>query len=167
MQKNKVSTNCLSYLWKAKILGLKWWKSHDHRLSRWRAQSYKGMLPAGLKDHRNVWHLQTRPAATDVAAVSARGGTACRDGRIVKNTFIQPLSQLRWQLPLHRGAYRCGGIAGRQKIPWNHPFSVWFSETNKKLLDLWFTDDFCPISVAYFKIFDFFIKTVYFQAHLC
>ena len=26
--------------------------SHDHRLSRWLAQPYKGMLPAGLKDHR-------------------------------------------------------------------------------------------------------------------
>jgi len=28
--------------------------SHDHRLSRWLAQPYKGMLLAGLKAHRNI-----------------------------------------------------------------------------------------------------------------
>jgi len=28
--------------------------SHNHRLSRWLAQPYKGMLLAGLKAHRNI-----------------------------------------------------------------------------------------------------------------
>ena len=29
----------------------------------------KGMLPAGLKAHRNVRHMQTCPTATDVAGI--------------------------------------------------------------------------------------------------
>ena len=29
-------------------------RSHNHRLSRWLAQPYKGMLLAGLKAHRNI-----------------------------------------------------------------------------------------------------------------
>ena len=32
---------------------------------------------------------------------------------------------------LHRGAYRCGGIAQRQKPLRSHPLSGWFSETNE------------------------------------
>jgi len=28
--------------------------SHNHRLSRWLAQPYKGILPAGLKAHGDV-----------------------------------------------------------------------------------------------------------------
>ena len=28
--------------------------SHNHRLSRWLAQPYKGMLLAGLKTHRKI-----------------------------------------------------------------------------------------------------------------
>ena len=43
--------------------------SHNHRLSRWLAQPYKGMLLAGLKAHRNICHLQSCPTATDVAAI--------------------------------------------------------------------------------------------------
>ena len=63
--------------------------SHDHRLSRWLAQPYKGMLLAGLKAHRNICHLQSCPTATDVAAIfslpcAKGGGTACRDGGIVR-----------------------------------------------------------------------------------
>ena len=42
------------------------------------------MLLAGLKAYRNIWHLQTRPTATYVAVISAGGGTARRDGGIVK-----------------------------------------------------------------------------------
>ena len=37
--------------------------SHNHRQSRWLAQPCKGMLPAGLKAHRNFRHLQICPTA--------------------------------------------------------------------------------------------------------
>ena len=62
--------------------------SHDHRLSRWLAQPYKGILLAGLKAHRKTHHLQTRPTATNVATIFSLpcvkgGGTARRDGGIV------------------------------------------------------------------------------------
>ena len=36
-------------------------RSHNHRLSRWLAQPYKGMVLAGLKAHRNFCHLQICP----------------------------------------------------------------------------------------------------------
>ena len=87
--------------------------------------------------------MQTCPTATNVATIFSLpcvkgGGTVYRDGGIVKNALKQPLSHpdisfamSRWQLPLHRGAYRCGGIAQRQKPLWNHPLSGWFSWTNK------------------------------------
>ena len=32
--------------------------SHNHRLSRWLAQPYKGMLLAGLKAHRKICQPQ-------------------------------------------------------------------------------------------------------------
>ena len=35
--------------------------SHNHRLSRWLAQPYKGVLSAGLKAHRSILHLQATP----------------------------------------------------------------------------------------------------------
>ena len=53
-----------------------------------------------------------------------KGGAEERGGGIVKNqkSFRQSLSQLRWQLPLHKGAYRCGGIT--QKSPHRKSFSI-------------------------------------------
>ena len=39
------------------------------------------------------------------------GGTACRDGGIVKSKKQQSLSRLRRQLPLHKGAFLCSLIA--------------------------------------------------------
>ena len=34
---------------------------HNHRLSRWLAQRYKGILPAGLKAHRKICQPQRTP----------------------------------------------------------------------------------------------------------
>ena len=51
---------------------------HNHRLSQWLAQPYKGMLLAGLKAHRNICHLQSCATATDVAAIFS---LPCANGR--------------------------------------------------------------------------------------
>ena len=74
----------------------------------------KPLLLAGLKAHRNICHLQSCPTATDVASIfslpcAKGGGTACRDGGIVrKHSQTTPQSALltapltQGSLPLRR-----------------------------------------------------------------
>ncbi len=71
--------------------------SHNHRLSRWLAQPYKGMLLAGAESPLKCPTLANLPYCHK-----------CGD-------YLS--------LPCVKGAFRCGGFTQRQKPLRNHPFS--------------------------------------------